>query len=607
MHSNCQALSFKHRWVQILYLFLVLFLKMHLSLAFFIKFFQVAVPVNNKIGSTLGGLAIIAVAFVFLLQFRNPSPTGLSGLGSECVAEIRGQCISLEEFSASYRMIAGNTNDEMSSYLKLKQLIADGLVERWLLNEEAKRLGINVSEDELTKELAEGNVHVSFPIHKLGDTGRFVRLDSNLIKMIPVKNSKTKQFDIKIYERMVRQISQMSPVDFREFQRKELIAAKMRELISSRARISESEAWGRYSREKETSTVNIIRFDERFYADFFVDSSEKAIQNYEKMHQEDINKQWESTKSNDFQECRVTRHILIKADTSTDGNDDTKKEAKDKIEKILDRVKKGADFSALAKEVSEDSSSSEGGLLGCVGKGKMVKPFEDAAFALQENTTSGVVESEFGYHIILVEKIAKKEEAERTAKYFLARKTLIDETSRNLAKDGAKQVQTLIESGKLMDDALKTYLSTLKPNSKKDTLKKDTSAKVITMDIHPNRPAVESSLPFGRSGNPLPGSKSSLAREVFDLEKPGSSLKNSVHFATGEAIVQLKEKQPATREQWEKEREFFKNNLRKKKEEDVLIAYMKRIRSNFATDIKYDLKYLKEKEMKTGKDANAGE
>jgi parvulin-like peptidyl-prolyl isomerase len=79
-------------------------------------------------------------------------------------------------------------------------------------------------------------------------------------------------------------------------------------------------------------------------------------------------------------------HILV----------NTKKEA----ENVLNRVKQGEDFSKIANRVSRCPSSKKGGNLGKFGKGKMVKEFEDAAFALQKDEVSSIVKTQFGYHII---------------------------------------------------------------------------------------------------------------------------------------------------------------------------------------------------------------
>lgn len=96
-------------------------------------------------------------------------------------------------------------------------------------------------------------------------------------------------------------------------------------------------------------------------------------------------------------------HILIKVDEKA--NESQKAEAKKKLENIQERLKKGEDFATLAKEFSQCPSSAKGGDLGYFGRRKMVKPFEDAAFALEPGKVSDIVETKFGYHLIkLTEK-----------------------------------------------------------------------------------------------------------------------------------------------------------------------------------------------------------
>ena len=66
------------------------------------------------------------------------------------------------------------------------------------------------------------------------------------------------------------------------------------------------------------------------------------------------------------------------------------------------QLKKGANFADLAKKYSTDSTKDKGGDLGWFDKGKMVPEFDKAAFALKDGETSGIVKTNFGYHIIKV-------------------------------------------------------------------------------------------------------------------------------------------------------------------------------------------------------------
>ena len=92
------------------------------------------------------------------------------------------------------------------------------------------------------------------------------------------------------------------------------------------------------------------------------------------------------------------RHILI----STQGKSDAEKKAlRDKAEDVLKQAKSGSDWVALAKKYSDDKSNAEqGGDLNWVVRGQMVPEFESAAFALKPKEISGIVTSQFGYHII---------------------------------------------------------------------------------------------------------------------------------------------------------------------------------------------------------------
>lgn len=98
-------------------------------------------------------------------------------------------------------------------------------------------------------------------------------------------------------------------------------------------------------------------------------------------------------------------HILVGADEKASAEE--RKRAKEKAEALLKRVKAGEDFAAVAKAESSCPSASQGGDLGSFGHGEMVPAFEKTAFGMKPGEVSGVVESEFGYHII---KVTEKQE-----------------------------------------------------------------------------------------------------------------------------------------------------------------------------------------------------
>jgi peptidyl-prolyl cis-trans isomerase C len=84
-------------------------------------------------------------------------------------------------------------------------------------------------------------------------------------------------------------------------------------------------------------------------------------------------------------------------------------EKKEEADDIVAKLKSGGDFAALAKEKSKDTGSgAQGGDLGFFSKGQMVKPFEEAAWALKNDEVSAPVQSQFGWHVIkLLEKRTK--------------------------------------------------------------------------------------------------------------------------------------------------------------------------------------------------------
>jgi peptidyl-prolyl cis-trans isomerase C len=93
-------------------------------------------------------------------------------------------------------------------------------------------------------------------------------------------------------------------------------------------------------------------------------------------------------------------HILIHVDSQA--TLEQKQQARNRSEEIKEKLSQGEDFAVLAKHFSDCPSSKNGGDLGFFDRNKMVKPFADAAFSLKPGEISGIVETQFGYHLIKV-------------------------------------------------------------------------------------------------------------------------------------------------------------------------------------------------------------
>jgi peptidyl-prolyl cis-trans isomerase C len=138
-------------------------------------------------------------------------------------------------------------------------------------------------------------------------------------------------------------------------------------------------------------------------------------------------------------------HILIKVEAGAD--EQKKTEALKKIKEVQKKLKGGQDFAMLAKEYSEDdTSSAKGGDLGYFTHGQMVKPFADAAFGMKPNEVSEIVKTQFGYHLIKVyDKKPEKILAYGEIKDMLTEHMRKEKTE----KEAAKYIAELMKDAKI--------------------------------------------------------------------------------------------------------------------------------------------------------------
>lgn len=560
--------------------------------------------------SAVYGLIIVATVVVFVVQFR-PGAQGRAGsIHQECAAEVRGQCIDPKDYQAELMLVAPGRMVEAAQLrqLGIRRMVLDGLVERSLLVRDAERLGLSVSDDDSDNELIAGRVHVSLPVDRVGTVAYPLRLTDDLVRLLSFSNPETKAFDYKVYDRLVRQYTNRSPTEFKVMQRAELLAARMRDLIKQRVRVSDSEAWGAYVNEKSTATIRFVKFKRSWFATHALDTSPKAVDEWAKQHEDEVNRVFETRKTQYAPECRRVRHVLVKfAEGATD---DEKTEARAKIDGILARAKRGEDFASLARATSDDTSAPVGGDLGCIQRGKMVKPFDDAAFALDAGQISPVVETQFGFHVIKVDAVLKDADAEAAGRRETAQQLMMNEEAETLAAETAKKVMAAARAGKKLDEALADALAALpsgvsKAGGAKDKKSADKDTEAAGRDD--DRPKVEISGAFNAGGDPITGASPGVhaGQLAFKLEKPGDLADDLVRLDDGYAILELKEKTPATREQFDKERDSFIAAMTMAKQNDALATYIARLRDAAKGDVRLNDAFAKADEQQ--KQAPGGE
>jgi peptidyl-prolyl cis-trans isomerase D len=185
------------------------------------------------------------------------------------------------------------------------------------------------------------------------------------------------------YERREVQIARFNPADY-----------------SSKVSPSDAEIDAYYQgnpalfQAPEVATIEYVVLD--------LDSVKKSIT----LNEQDVKTYYEQNVSRlSGNEERRASHILLNA--PKDAPADERKKSRERAQDLLQQLRKSPDtFADVARKNSQDAGSApNGGDLDYFGRGAMVKPFEDAAFALKKGDISDVVESDFGYHIIKVTDI----------------------------------------------------------------------------------------------------------------------------------------------------------------------------------------------------------
>ncbi len=609
---------------------------------------------SKGISNVIYGVVIVGTILAFVVTFRPQANTKTAALSESCVARVRGRCLDPKAFSAAYRILMPSRSQALSRRMNLKRVALDGLIERELLDDEAKRLGIGVTDKEVTDQLYAGYVRVSVPFSDPSITqsilmemyqsyGRAGLVTQDVAQQhfmerdtaIPVdfRDPKTKMFDMKIYERTVRNLSNRSTTEFREEQAKELLAAKMRDAIREPVRVSEAEAWEEYDRRFSTATLTYVPVKESWAGRWAFQAKQADVDEWVKAHQAEFDKMVENRKADDAPKAGHLRHILVKLPYGA--TDDEKAGAVAKLSWAVARIKAGESFAEVARQVSDDEgSAAKGGDVGDKTDG-FVLPFKAAADALKAGeSTPGAVETQFGYHYIMRDDPAKAADVEAQARRSIGRDMMSKEKGLEASRVIAKRIEESMRAGKSADDAIKDAIAPYVVAQKLDMLKvmpapasaqgdagkaaaggdagagaagatskQALPAATFDASTDPDRPQTQTSNAFNRGGDPLPGvtpdSQASVVSFAFSA-KDGAVMDQPVRVPGGFDVVLLKQRKQSTREEYEKDRSSFLQELVGAKRDEALSLYVRRLREQAKDDIKIEESYVQESKADGG-------
>jgi len=433
------------------------------------------------------------------------------------VAEVNDNVITIDQYYDAYnnliegykRQFGDNFDESMLDALNIKQQVVNTLIERELIIQEANRLNVRVTDEELAKSIQS----ISY-------------------------FQKDGIFDNRYYINVLRR-NRMSPEQFESSQRQSLLLGKLRELVMGSVKVSDDEAHEWFNYNNEMVNLDYVVFESDSYTG--ISPTQEEIKAYYEVNKDNyktdleikvayvlfakekyksditisderIEMYYESNKS-DFESPKTVeaRHILLKSDASADAETDAAIKAR--ANEIYEKSKeKDADFAKLAQEYSEGPSKDRGGYLGAFKREDMVKPFSDKAFSMKAGEISEPVRTSFGWHIIKVENVNEAVALTLGGATPEIRQKLIDEDADNRAYDAAENFYDTIYDDPLTSAAKASGIS------------------AVVTDF------------FGRRGpTTLFRDSYSFARKAFELEN--NQVSDIVGLDKGYYIIQLLEKQ----------------------------------------------------------------
>jgi peptidyl-prolyl cis-trans isomerase D len=467
---------------------------------------------------TLWLVVAVFVLFIFF-DFGGFGP-GSTGAVSRNAASVGDMGISMQDFEREYRGLEDRMRQQLGANYdpevfgsRIPAQALDRLVTQRILAAEAASLGISVTDEELREAIR--------AIPGLTDEdGRFIGKEaySRALRNMgytPESFEQALREDLlvqRLNDAMRRGVFiPTAEIERNDRERSERVALRFVELPWSevgQVQVDDAETAAYFASHREE-----FRLPERRVVDFLVVEQGKLLETITPTDAE-LQAYYEAHREDYTQEEQVqARHILINTNATRDAA------AADALAtELKGRIAAGEDFAALATQYSDDVSNRDrGGDLGSFGRGRMVKAFEDAAFAANPGEVVGPVRTQFGVHLIQV--LDKREQRVRP----------LEEVKTQVLR----RVQTETAAAKALEKA-----QALREQITKDKL--TTREQLVALAQGDTTITVDTTQPFGRDDAiPGLGRAPELLQAAFDLAVDGFSA--AVAVPRGAVILRLAE------------------------------------------------------------------
>jgi peptidyl-prolyl cis-trans isomerase D len=350
--------------------------------------------IKNKTKGWVAYLIVGLITIPFALFGINEYFTGASNI---VVASVDEQEISKEEFLTEFnpqkrrlqQKLAEKYNTDFDTVLK--QSIINQMIDRRLLDQLAERMSHATSNSELnaiiqTNELFQDQGR--FSLEKYKNLLRLNGYSASQYESIRAKELTQNQIKYNLLDSAFMLPSQLEKLQNLNDQQREFSYIKLAaDDYTAKVNVDEKSVKDYYQNQKESFFA-----PEQAKIEFVELSLAEVAKSIDVTDDELFNFYEDDQARFTTEEERQAQHILL--------------ETKEMADEVLALLDAGGDFSKLAAQYSQDTGSKDtGGDLGVFGRGVMVDAFEKSAFALQEGQVSGAIKSEFGYHIIKLNKI----------------------------------------------------------------------------------------------------------------------------------------------------------------------------------------------------------